>query len=75
MFIEQLEYERSLNEECGVFGVWNHPNANQVVYYGLHSLQHRGQEISSLLKTFPGCEASSYKSSNSFRGKTISLFL
>ena len=44
MFIEQLEYERSLNEECGVFGVWNHPNANQVVYYGLHSLQHRGQE-------------------------------
>lgn len=35
---------RSLNEECGVFGVWNHPNANQVTYFGLHSLQHRGQE-------------------------------
>lgn len=35
---------RSLNEECGVFGVWNHPDANQVTYFGLHSLQHRGQE-------------------------------
>ncbi|HEU5139470.1 MAG TPA: amidophosphoribosyltransferase [Bacillales bacterium] len=33
-----------LNEECGVFGIWGHPNAAQVAYYGLHSLQHRGQE-------------------------------
>jgi amidophosphoribosyltransferase len=33
-----------LNEECGVFAVWGHPNAAQVTYYGLHSLQHRGQE-------------------------------
>lgn len=44
MFIEQLERDRSLNEECGVFGVWGHEDANQIVYYGLHSLQHRGQE-------------------------------
>ena len=35
---------RSLNEECGVFGVWGHPDANQLAYFGLHSLQHRGQE-------------------------------
>lgn len=33
-----------LNEECGVFAVWGHPNAAQLTYYGLHSLQHRGQE-------------------------------
>jgi amidophosphoribosyltransferase len=32
------------HEECGVFGVWNHPNAALVAYYALHSLQHRGQE-------------------------------
>ena len=35
---------RGLNEECGVFGVWGHPDAAQIAYYGLHSLQHRGQE-------------------------------
>ena len=35
---------KSLNEECGVFGVWGHEDAAQISYYGLHSLQHRGQE-------------------------------
>lgn len=35
---------KGLNEECGVFGVWGHENAAQITYYGLHSLQHRGQE-------------------------------
>ncbi|MGX7069057.1 amidophosphoribosyltransferase [Gemella bergeri] len=35
---------RGLNEECGVFGIWNHPSASNVTYFGLHSLQHRGQE-------------------------------
>ena len=33
-----------LNEECGVFGIWNHSEAAQLTYMGLHSLQHRGQE-------------------------------
>jgi amidophosphoribosyltransferase len=35
---------KGLNEECGVFGIWGHDNAAQITYYGLHSLQHRGQE-------------------------------
>ena len=35
---------RELNEECGVFGIWGHPEASNVTYFGLHSLQHRGQE-------------------------------
>lgn len=35
---------KGLNEECGVFGIWGHKNAAQIAYYGLHSLQHRGQE-------------------------------
>jgi amidophosphoribosyltransferase len=35
---------KGLNEECGVFGIWGHENAAQITYYGLHSLQHRGQE-------------------------------
>lgn len=33
-----------LGEECGVFGVFNHPEASSLCYYGLHALQHRGQE-------------------------------
>lgn len=33
-----------INEECGVFGVFNVEAASQLTYYGLHSLQHRGQE-------------------------------
>lgn len=35
---------KGLNEECGIFGVWGHPDAAKLTYYGLHSLQHRGQE-------------------------------
>ncbi|MDG5785935.1 amidophosphoribosyltransferase [Evansella sp. AB-P1] len=35
---------RGLNEECGVFGVWGHKDPAPIAYYGLHSLQHRGQE-------------------------------
>ena len=33
-----------LREECGVFGISNHPDASALVALGLHSLQHRGQE-------------------------------
>jgi len=35
---------RGLNEACGVFGVWGHKEAANMVYYGLHALQHRGQD-------------------------------
>ncbi|QOS98867.1 amidophosphoribosyltransferase [Brevibacterium sp. JNUCC-42] len=33
-----------LNEECGVFGIYNHKEAAPLTYMGLHALQHRGQE-------------------------------
>lgn len=40
-----MPYEvKSLNEECGVFGVFGSEHASQLVYLGLHNLQHRGQE-------------------------------
>ena len=26
---------RGINEECGVFGIWNHPEASHVTYFGL----------------------------------------
>ena len=36
--------DRQIHEECGVFGVYNVPDAAVLAYYGLHALQHRGQE-------------------------------
>ena len=39
-----LFFENKMNEECGVFGVFNHENAAELTYYGLHAPQHRGQE-------------------------------
>ena len=33
-----------LHEECGVFGVYHVAEAASLTYYGLHALQHRGQE-------------------------------
>ena len=31
-------------EECGIFGIYNHPEASNLTYLGLYALQHRGQE-------------------------------
>jgi amidophosphoribosyltransferase len=33
-----------LHDECGIFGVFDHPEAANLVYLGLYALQHRGQE-------------------------------
>ena len=33
-----------LKEECGVFGIFGHPEAANLTYLGLYALQHRGQE-------------------------------
>ncbi|MEF3302461.1 amidophosphoribosyltransferase [Paenibacillus sp. GYB003] len=40
-----------LKEECGVFGVYGHPEASHLCYYGLHALQHRGQESGGICVT------------------------
>ncbi|PFH83260.1 amidophosphoribosyltransferase [Bacillus sp. AFS088145] len=42
---------KGLNEECGIFGIWGHTDAAQISYYGLHSLQHRGQEGAGIVVT------------------------
>ncbi|MEK6713875.1 MAG: amidophosphoribosyltransferase [Nitrospirota bacterium] len=36
---------------CGIFGIYNHPEAASLVYLGLHGLQHRGQEGSGIVST------------------------
>jgi len=34
---------------CGVFGIYGHPNAAELAYYGLYALQHRGQESAGIV--------------------------
>jgi len=31
-------------ESCGLFGIYDHPEAAKLTYFGLYALQHRGQE-------------------------------
>jgi amidophosphoribosyltransferase len=38
-----------VREECGVFGVYGHPDAAALTALGLHALQHRGQEAAGIV--------------------------
>ena len=49
-----------LREECGVFGVFGHPDSAQLTVLGLHALQHRGQEAVGIV-TFDGTKFQSEK--------------
>ena len=46
--LDELESDR-LREECGVFGVFGHPDAAAITALGLHALQHRGQEAAGVV--------------------------
>src|SRR6184192_1478907 len=39
----------TLREECGVFGIFGHPEASAITALGLHALQHRGQEAAGIV--------------------------
>jgi amidophosphoribosyltransferase len=41
--LDRFEVDK-LHEECGVFALYGHPEAANLVYLGLYALQHRGQE-------------------------------
>jgi len=46
--LDDLEADR-LREECGVFGIFGHPDAAAITALGLHALQHRGQEAAGIV--------------------------
>ena len=46
--IDDLDADR-LREECGVFGIFGHPQAAALTALGLHALQHRGQEAAGIV--------------------------
>src|SRR5216110_3246538 len=45
---------------CGVFGIFGHPNAGELTYYGLYALQHRGQESAGIV-SFDGVQFRTHK--------------
>ena len=42
-------YIENLKEECGIFGIFGHPDAASLTALGLHALQHRGQESAGIV--------------------------
>src|SRR5262249_32686963 len=38
-------------EECGVVGIYAHPEAEKLAYLSLHALQHRGQESAGIVSS------------------------
>tara|TARA_B100000745_G_scaffold19279_1_gene13458 strand:- start:197 stop:1594 length:1398 start_codon:yes stop_codon:yes gene_type:complete len=42
------------HDECGVVGVYGHPDAANLVYLGLYALQHRGQESAGIAASSNG---------------------
>ena len=46
---EHTLYGDRLREECGVFGIFGHPDAAALTTLGLHALQHRGQEAAGIV--------------------------
>jgi amidophosphoribosyltransferase len=41
--------DRALREECGIFGIFNHPEASKMTFFGLYALQHRGEESAGIV--------------------------
>jgi amidophosphoribosyltransferase len=52
---------RTPREECGIFGVYGHPDAAKLTYFGLYALQHRGQESAGIVAS-DGKKVRKYKS-------------
>ena len=40
---------KAWHDECGVFGIWNHPESARLTYLGLYAIQHRGQEAAGIV--------------------------
>ena len=47
-------YDDHFRDECGVVGVYGHPEAAGITYLGLHALQHRGQESAGIATIHQG---------------------
>jgi amidophosphoribosyltransferase len=49
-----MRLKSSWREECGVFGIWDFPEAARMTYLGLYAMQHRGQESAGIVTIHRG---------------------
>lgn len=61
---KEMFWANKINEECGVFGIYNSSDAASLSYFGLHALQHRGQEAA-------GIAASDGENIRCYKGKGL----
>ena len=47
---QMLPFDK-FHEQCGIFGIFNHPEAATLTYLGLYALQHRGQESAGIVSS------------------------
>ena len=70
--IDDFDGDDKPKSNCAIFGIYNHPQAAVMTYYGLHALQHRGQEASGICTSEYVSEKDKYRF-NIFKGLGIVL--
>src|SRR3989338_1557853 len=48
-FVNGVSMSDDIKEHCGLFGVFNHPEAARLTFLGLYALQHRGEEAAGIV--------------------------
>ena len=54
---------------CGIFGVYGHPKAANLAYYGLYALQHRGQESAGIVS----CDGKQFRVHKGMHGTLVNV--
>lgn len=58
--LPEIPFVPRKREECGIFGIYDHPDAAKLTYFGLYALQHRGQESAGMAVS-DGSQVRQYK--------------
>src|SRR3989304_2319817 len=67
---ERVNMPDKYKDECGIFGIFGHPEAGNMAYLGLYALQHRGQESAGIVSSSGSSQLHSHKA----MGLVASLF-
>ncbi len=58
---ERINMLDKYKDECGIFGIFGHPEAGNMAYLGLYALQHRGQESAGIVSSSGSGQLHSHK--------------
>src|SRR3989304_9407073 len=58
---ERVNMLDKYKDECGIFGIFGHPEAGNMAYLGLYALQHRGQESAGIVTSSGSGQLHSHK--------------